>query len=384
MKITYNTTYLLTAIVFLASILLSACGSEPTALPTVTNSPTPIKTSTPLAMETSKPSATPTPRPELATPRWMILAQPGYNIEILGEQWYYYSDVWSESHACIHYQQDDYARFFEQCFGIIDEDIPNLNYDGILDSMLAKGFEELTPQIASPNIDRISLSGLRTEDGLVRFFEIVEAKPYIFVVEMAVTTEADPSLQKIYEEHAADVMDYTLLDSLQKSKVAPKPSPTPMSPEQQSNYEDNSDFLIKESKANELYSGRWEFLGDHVWKNSICREFEDRTNADVLSVGFVNCVYAVRPGTSMQVVIDHFTEPDDALPESRYAADNYFVYGYGNGHIYYNAVIYENGLVFRAMIETRSLIGTTAESGFTEEIDDYLHAVLMENLEKNE
>jgi hypothetical protein len=384
MKITYNTPSLSTVIAIIVTIFLSACGSEPAVPPTATNSPTPTKTSTPRATETPEPTATPTPKPELATPRWMILGQPGYNIDILGEQWYYYSDVWSESHACTRYQQGDYARFFEQCFGIIDEDTSTLTYDGILDPMLENGFEELTPQTTFPDIDRISLSGVRTEDGMVRFFEIIEAKPYIFVVEMAITTEEGPSLQEIYEENAADVIDYALLDSMQKSKVVPQPSPTPMSPEQQNNYDENKGFLITESEANELYYGSWELLDDYVWEYNICREFEDRTNADVLWVNFVNCVYTVAPGTSMQAIRDHFLEPDDVIPESRYVTDNYFVYGYGNGHLYYNAVLYENGHAFRAVIETRSIVGTTAENGFTEEIDDYLHAVLKKNLEKSE
>ncbi len=45
--------------------------------------------------------------------------------------------------------------------------------------------------------------------------------------------------------------------------------------------------------------------------------------------------------------------------------------------------VYENGVLFRAVIETRSMVGTTAESGFTESIDDFLHDVLMGNLERS-
>ena len=86
----------------------------------------------------------------------------------------------------------------------------------------------------------------------------------------------------------------------------------------------------------------------------------------------------------MQEVMDHFLEPGDTRPESHYATDNYFVFGYGQGHLYYHAVIYKNGLIFRAIIETRSLVGTTAENGFNEGIDDFLYAVLMENLGKSQ
>ena len=223
---------------------------------------------------------------------------------------------------------------------------------------------------------------MRKEDRVI-LFEIIEAQQYIFLVEMSVTA-IDASFQEIYEEYAADVMDYALLNSMQKSKVVPAPSPTPMSAKQQSNYNEIGDHLISEMEANELYGGRWEFLGDNVREYGVCREFEDRTNADVLWVAFANCVDTTESGTTMQEVTDHFLEPGDARPESHYAADNYFVYGYGEGHLYYNAILYENELVFHAVIETRSLVGTTAENGFTEGIDDFLYAVLMENLEKSQ
>ena len=378
LKTNISSSNFLTVIVIFAAILISACGSEPVVSPTPTNSPAPTRTSTP------QPTKTPTPEPELATPRWMILEQPGYNIEIFGERWFYYTDNWGEAYACIRYQQDDYARFFEQCFAIIDEDVPTLTYDGVLEPMLENGVEELKPQTIFPGIDRISLSGKQKEDEQIRFFEIVEAKPYFLLVEMVVTVKEDDPMQKIYEEHAADVMDYVLLSSMQKSKIAPRPSPTPISSAQQRTYDNYGDLLLTESEADDLYAGRLELLGDHVWKYSMCHEFQDRTNADVLWVSIANCVYTVEVDTSMQEVRDFFIKPNDAQPESRYTADNYFVIGYGNGHLYYNAVLYENGLVFRAVIETRSLVGTTAENGFTDEIDDFLNGMLMKNLEKSE
>ena len=383
-KTNISSANLLAIIFILASTLFSACGSEPAASPTPTNSPAPTLTFTPQPKKTSTPTITPTPESELVTPRWMILEQPGYNIEIFGEQWFYYTDNWGEAYACIRYQQDDYARFFEQCFAIIDEDVPTLTYDGVLEPILENGAEVLTPQTIFPSVDRISLSGKRQEDDQVRFYEIVESKPYFLLVEMVVTVKEDYSLQKIYEEHAADVMDYVLLSSMQKSKVVPRPSPTPMSSAQQQTYDIYGKFLLAESEADELYAGRLEFLGDHVWKYSMCREFQDRTNADVLWVSFANCVYTVEADTSMQEIRDFFLEPNDALPKSRYTADNYFVYGYGNGHLYYNAIIFENGLVFRATIETRSLVGTTADNGFTDQVDDFLYEMLTKNLEKKD
>ena len=85
----------------------------------------------------------------------------------------------------------------------------------------------------------------------------------------------------------------------------------------------------------------------------------------------------------MQDIEDFYLEEGDARPESQYVADNYIVHGYGEGHLYYSAIVFENGLVFRAIIETRSMVGTTAETGFTESIDDFLHDVLMWNLERS-
>ena len=373
---------LLIAITVITIVLLSACRSEPAVPPPATISPAPTQTLTLKAMETSKPTATSTPQPELATPRWMILGQPGYNVEFFDNIWFYYSDGWSDSHACIRYQQNDYERFFEQCFAIIDEDVSSLTFDGILDPMLANGFEEIAPKTDFSNIDRVSLNGAKREEGRVIFFEIIEAQPYLFLIEMTVPA-ADGPLQDIYEEYVADVIDYALLDAMQKSKVAPPASPTPLSPEQQSNFNENGEFLISESEANELYGGRWELLDDHVWKYSICRGFEDRTNADVLWVSFANCVSTTAPGATMQDIEDFYLEEGDARPESQYVADNYIVHGYGEGHLYYSAIVFENGLVFRAIIETRSMVGTTAETGFTESIDDFLHDVLMWNLERS-
>ncbi len=384
MRITHIKASLLTAIALLASILLPACGLEPTDPPTATNSPAPTKTSTPRATETSTPKATSTPKPELATPRWMLLNQPYFSVEILGEQWDYYTDNWGEMYACIRYQQNDYERYFEQCFAIINENVPTLTYDGILAGMLESGFEEITPKTVFPNTDRISLSGKKKEENQVAFFEIVEAEPYILLVEMYVTVEEDAPLQEIYEAYAADVMDYVLLAGMQKSRIAPAPSPMPMSPEQQSNYDDHSDLLISEEEADALYPGRLEHLGDYATKYRICREFEDRTNADVLWVSMTNCVQVTAPDVTMEEIKEFYTQEDDVFPNSKYAAENYLVFGYWQGHIHYSAVTFGDGLAFVSTIETRSLVGTTAENGFTEEIDDYLHDVLTENLAKSE
>ena len=376
-------TWLMPGIVL--AVLLAACEPVTPLPPTTTASvvPPPTQTATPQPTKTAIPTATSTPQSELATPRWMILGQPGYGVDILGEQWDYYNDNWGEMYACIRYQQNDYERYFEQCFGIIDDDVPTLTYDGVLAGMLDNGFEEISPNTNFPDTDRISLSGKKKKENEVAFFEIVEAEPYFLLVEMYVTAEGDAPLQDIYEEYAAEVMDYVLLSSMQKSEIAPAAAPTPMSAEQESNYADNSDFLISEAEANELYSpGKFGHTGDHVGTYMICREFEDRTNADVLWVLMVNCVYVTESDTTMDDVKNYFIEEGDVFPESKYTDENYLVYGYGQGHLYYNAVIYQDGMVFRSIIETRSMLGTTLESGFAENIDDFLHAVLMQNLEK--
>ena len=368
------------------TMLLSSCVPSTPPPPTATASavPTPTYTATlkPTQTPTAIPTATSTPLPELATPRWMLLGQPGYNVEIFGEQWNYYNDDWGSMYACIRYQQNDYERYFEQCFAIIDEDGWTLNYDGILVDMLSKGYEEITPSTTFPNTTRTSLSAKEVENNQISFFEIVEAKPYFVVVEMYVTKTGNASLQKIYEEETADVMDYVLLSSLQKSQIAFAPSPTPMAPEQQENYANNSTFLISRSEMSELYPGKFAHIGDHVGEYTICREFGDRTNADVLWVSMINCLYVIESDITMDDVKEFFIREGDVLPESKYAAENYFVFSYEDGHLYHNAVLYEDGMVFRSQIETRYIVGMTLESGFTEGVDDFLHAILMENFKK--
>lgn len=376
-------------LILISASLSSACGPSQAELdtantqaaaaqtanaPTLTNTPPPTPTLTPQPT----PTATETYIP---APRWMLLAQPYFNIEILGETWEYYHDSWNASYACIRYQQDDYTRFFEQCFAIIDENTPTLTYEGILDPMLANGFEEIVPQTIFPNNDRISLSGMKKEENRVDFFEIIETQPYIFLVEMSVTVEEVNSLQEVYEEHAAEVMNYALLDSMQKSRAVPKPTSTPLSPDQQSVYDVFEDLLVTEQEAGE----GWEALEDTVSKTNaqVCRDFELRVSVDVLWVAFYNCIFDLHPDFIIENVANLY-QADIVVLESSHNYDGEFViYGSSSGHFYFDAWLLQDGLLYLVGLESRVLAGGTIEDYFDDDVDDFLHKVLMINLDKS-
>ena len=138
-----------TILVLVMSLVISGCGAGQMLGPTITPSPTatlvPTLTLSPTA--TPVPTQTSTPIPvSLAyspVPRWMILGQPFYGVEILGEDWNYTNDRWGDTYACIDYTREkEPYLFFEECFALTQ---PNLTFESQRDAIVNDGFETLEP-----------------------------------------------------------------------------------------------------------------------------------------------------------------------------------------------------------------------------------------------
>jgi hypothetical protein len=315
----------------------------------------------------------------------MILAQPFYSVDILGEKWNYTNDQWGENYACIDYTREKKPYvFFEECFGVAQE---GLSVESQLDSFLKKDFETLAPQKTFGDLPKIGLVAKRLEENsekFVKFFEIAGNEKYILLVEMNVTT-ADPApLQKIYESQAADTIDYVLQRGLEKSHVIPPSTATPLSPTQQSFYPTLAEKLITENEASVLYGSTWEAIGDKAStkRRQVCRIFEDRTNADVLWVGLENCVYAIKD-FPFEKISGYYEQPGDTVLTSRHQYDDRFViYGYQSGHTYFDAYLVHGEFLYLASLESRTLGDQTVKDVYSQEIDDFLYGVLMKNIQK--
>ena len=366
----------------IAILFLSSCSAGQAITPTLTPAPTssPSPTATPVPTQTSTPISV-----SLAyspVPRWMILGQPGYGVEILGEDWNYTNDRWGDTYACIDYTREkEPYLFFEQCFAFTQ---PDLTFESQRDSFVNEDFETLEPNNAFGDVGQISLTAKRLEDNstkFIKFFELIGVEEYILLVEMNMVTDETSPLQTIYEEQAANIINYVLQNMLEKSHLIPRPTATPLSPTQESFYFTLGENLITETEASALYGGTWEALGDFVSpkRTQVCRDFEDRTNADVLWVRFTNCIVSVKDG-SFEERVENFKEPGDILLESRHKYDDKFVlYGYQNGHTFFYALLLHKEYIYFVTLESRTLAGQKVEDVFAEDIDDFIYGVLMAN-----
>jgi hypothetical protein len=315
----------------------------------------------------------------------MILGQPGNGVEILGEKWNYTNDRWGESYACIDYTREkEPYLFFEQCFALTQ---PDLTFESQRDAFLNDDYEVLTPDNKFGDVGQISLMAKRLEDNstkFVKFFEIIGAGKYILLVEMNFVTDDQTPLQAIYENQAASIIDYVLQNGLEKSRLIPRPTATPLSPTQESFYVPLAANLITELEASALYGSTWESLEDFVSPKStqVCRYFEDRTNADVFWVRFSNCVYEFKDST-FEEIVNRYKQPGDVLLESSHQySDKFVLYGYQDGHTYFYAWMLHGEFLYFVNLESRTLAGQKVEDVFTKNVDDFIYGVLMINAEK--
>lgn len=370
--------------------VLASCGQVQTPEPTATPLPTTRSSPTAIPTLTSTPTHTATPIPvSLAynpVPRWMILDQPFSNVEILGEQWKYTNDRWGETYACISYtrEREPYV-FFEECFALTQ---PDLTFESQRDAFLNNDYKIITPNNTFGAVGQISLMAKRLDDNstkFVKFFELMGIDEYILLVEMNVVTDDMSQLQHIYEDQAAETIEYALKNMLEKSRLIPRPTATPLSPMQESFYPALSKNLITESEASNLYGGTWEILEDYVDSKDpmVCRHFEDRTNADVLWVYFSNCVYLYGPQFSFDGFVESKKKPDNVFLDSHHQYDEHFLlYGQFDGHTYFHAWMIHGKYLYYVMLESRTLGGQGVEDVFTTYVDDFIYGVLNMNIQR--
>ena len=376
------------AILSLISILfLSNCSGGQVVSPTITPQPTttPLPTATPVPTQTSTPI--PVSLAYKPVPRWMILGQPGYGVEIMGEDWNYTNDRWGETYACISYTREkEPYLFFEQCFALTQ---PDLTFESQRDTFLNDGFESLEPSTTFGDVAQISLLAKRLEVNSgkgVKFFELIGVNKYLLLVEMNIATDDTSPLQSIYEKEAADIINYALQNMLGKSHLVALPTATPLSPTQESFYATLGNKLITELEASTLYEGTWEALGDFIDPENpmACRDFEDRTNADVLWVSFSDCIILHHPNFNF----DGFSEgiknkSENVILKSSHQYDDQFIlYGQFKGHTYFYAYMLHGDYLYYVVLESRTIGEAKVENMFTKEVDDFIHAVLMSNAEK--
>jgi hypothetical protein len=331
-------------------------------------------TATFTSTSTVTPTSTTAPTEEyLPSPRWMMLSQPYYSVEILGEDWAYVIDNWSDQHACIQYRQEESHRWFEQCFAFLTA----FSYDEVLDPFLDMGFEHLVATSTFGDVGRIDLVARRDLDDPkeIRFFQQVGTDEFLMLVEMTVAEEEQLPLQSIYEALAADVMDYVFRDMLTESRSIPRPTATPFPPGAGVVYDNLVDNLVTEQDLGGEY---WEAIEDIVYPNGVCRFFELRISADVTWVNLLNCVSVQDPAYDIRTMLGD----EEVLLTSTYEYEgDSMVFGQMAGHAFFYGVVFQDGYRYLASLESRVPWGAPLESLYNQDIDDFLNMVLLANLD---
>jgi hypothetical protein len=373
--------------VVMSALILSSCAGGKVVLPTLT----PSATATLLPTATATLTQTTTPIPvSLAyspVPRWMILGQPGYGVEILGESWNYTNDRWGDTYACIDYTRErEPYLFFEECFAFTQ---PDLTFESQREAFVNDGFEALEPSNTFGDVGQISTLAKRLEVNSgtgVKFLELIGVDKNILLVEMNMATDDTSPLQNIYEEQAAKIINYALQNMLQKSHLVPRPTATPLSPTQESSYATFGNKLVTELEANNLYEGSWEALGDFVDPENpmVCRDFEDRTNADVLWVSFSDCILLHHPDFNFVGFAEGIQKKsENVILKSSHQSDKQFIlYGQFRGHSYFYAYMLHGDYLYFVVLESRTIGEAKLENMFTRQVDDFIYAVLNSNAEK--
>lgn len=371
-------------LVLVVGLLISGCGRGQSLTPTLTPPPTSSPSPTATLIPTQKSTSIPVSSTYNPVPRWMILGLPGQHIEIMDKTWRYTDYRLGETYGCIDYTRENEPYvFFEQCFALTQ---PDLTFESQRDAFLNDNYEVLTPNNTFGEVGQISLMAKKLDDNsqkFVKFFEIIGIEKYILLVEMNLATDDNSPLQTIYEEQAVTTIDYVLQSMLEKSRLIPLPTSTPLSPTQESFYTTLGENLITETKARTLYGDTWEAVGDYVDPKNpmVCRDFESRTNADVLWVKFSNCIFLHHPDLKFDDFAKGYKKPDNIFLESSHQYEDEFLLYYKFPKIH--AWIMHGGYLYYVAIESRTIYGeANVEEIFTKEIDDFIYGVLMTNTGK--
>jgi len=327
-------------------------------------------------------------------PRYVLLGQPGYEIDILGHPWQYFNDSWGDTYATITYEDPTRGGTqLTQGFAILEE---GGTAEDLFGPLPPEGYTLLETNNDLDQVGDFVLVGVVKEELGPSFFAVLETEKYVYSVEITFPEKTTLSLQQFYDSEVADIFEYVLQATLEKSKVASPPTPTPMSPDQQHLYDLIGGWLVTVEEANGFYAGTYNMFGDKldgVWEpvgdyvndvqGTVCRSFVDRTNDDVPLVAFSNCIIYVGSDFEIQGLADYYSTAVSL--ESNYDYTNDFVvYGYGNGHTYFEAFLLNDEFLFQVVLESRTFTGQTTEDVFNAFNDEFIYNVLLTNLERRE
>ncbi|NOR89347.1 MAG: hypothetical protein GQ524_03745 [Anaerolineales bacterium] len=393
-----KTQKILRTLIFLAAVLgLVACQGGEISI-SETNTPTPAATFTDVPPPPSSTPKPPTPVPTLdpsvvLVPRYILPGAPAVAIGILGTVCNYQTDSWGERTAYIAYDCPDLdVTWLSVRFTTLEE---GENAQDLFGELPPEGHMAIASSDFLSHYDNLALSG-RTENSEYAYFIVYETERYVISSEVFFPEDTSMSLEEFFLDNAEAVLHAVLEIMLEKvMSGGTPPEPTPMAVGQQELYEQIGHWLVTESEANEFYQGAsdmwgdpfdgtWVSLGDDVdtQRGSVCREFEDRTNADAPLVGFFNCVYFVGPDYDLDKILEN--RPNAVVLESAFEyPDQSLIYGYDmGGHTSLNAFILQDEFLFYVFIESRTLGGQTPEGVFNEFNDGFINNVMMANLER--
>gem|GEM_PF-2712191 len=328
-------------------------------------------------------------------PSQMLIGVSGEDAVLAGENWLYKKDRKDNTYACITYIKDEEnSAWVEQCF--IDAQL-GIAIEDFFTPYIQDGYLPITPNNTFDDVGRVRIMAKYTEDeptGFIRSIEIIDVNGYIFSAEMAMITDNTAELQELYNEKLAEIMNFLLQDSLQKAKFFPRPAPTPLSPSEDRTYQELGDIILTTEEANALYQvplmgfgtlidGRWTAIGDVVAAEPqiVCRDFEDRTNADVQWVSFTNCVIEF-DDTQFENYINSIKDEESITLTSQYQYEGDLrIFGYQEGHSSIFTVLKQGKYVYYIWMESRALAGQSLQDIYDAGMDDFIHQVLLTNLE---
>ena len=391
--------------------LLTGCGSLPEEQITVTATQKVIPaTDTPIPTPTQ---TTPPTEVPVLVPRYMLPSVPNFPMEILGVNCNYQGDIWGEKAAFIAYDCPDLnatwlsARFTNLEEGEVAMDlfgqVPSEVNMGVVNSRIGpkdlygqlpgEGASPITPSGLLSKYDNITILG-RVENSEYAYFMVYETESYAISSEVFFP-EDTATLEEFYSDNVEKVLHAVLEIMLENTKQSGSSlQPTPMAIDQQDLYNQIAPWLVTMSEANEFYQGASDMFGDSfdgTWvplgddvnaeRESVCRIFEDRSDADAPLVAFYNCVY-IRPDFDLNKLKENF--PNSVVLKSAFEyPDQSIIYGHklNNGHTSLNAFILQDEYLIYIFVESRTLMGHTPEDVFEGFNDDFIYNVLMTNLE---
>jgi len=115
-------------------------------------------------------------------------------------------------------------------------------------------------------------------------------------------------------------------------------------------------------------------------ETQVCRLFEDRTNVDVRWVKFQNCIFAAKE-FPFDGIADYYKQAGDTrLASSHEFEDDFVIYGYNDGHTFFDAYLLDGEFIYHVAVESRTLTGETVKDVFNQTMDDFIYNVLMTNI----